>query len=106
MSPALTSFIRASRTPNEPLLDAERAHLAAVAPLTEEFRPSVGMIVLDRDGDAWEFGRTLWTCRTQPDGGRVVQVARLPHAALVREHGPIRPIGDRAEWRYRTIRGR
>ncbi len=92
------------------LIAAEREHYLAQEPV--EFsggsRPAPGSIVLDRDGDGWEFGRTRWTQLS----GNGAKYLRAPGLMPPREHGPYRLIGrsqtgGRAtEWTYRTIRPR
>lgn len=87
------------------LAAAEKAHLAAREPLASE-APKRGTIALDRDGDAWKWGNTRWTCLAPVDGERILRVARLPHSAFLSEYGPARVIGDSKSWFYATIRGR
>jgi len=88
------------------LVALERAHLAAQEPLGTEAEPKRATVVIDREGDAWRFGNTRWTCITPVDGTRTTSVARLGHKVLVDHYGPIRIIGHTPTWRYRTIRGR
>lgn len=52
----------------------------------------MGATVVDRDGDVWKRGRTMWTCQAPVDGGRVRRVGRLPWSALVRNYGPFQSI--------------
>ncbi|SJN43862.1 hypothetical protein FM104_12990 [Microbacterium esteraromaticum] len=92
------------------LIAAEREHYLAQEPVefSGDSRPAPGNIVLDRDGDGWEFGRTRWTQLS----GNDAKYLRAPGLMPPRKHGPYRLIGpshtgDRAtEWTYRTIRPR
>jgi hypothetical protein len=88
------------------LSGVERAHLNQQPLLTADDKPKMGTIVIDRDGDAWRWGRTRWSCLTPLDGIRVINVGRLPQSALISQYGPIRIIGDKNSWRYDTIRGK
>ncbi|PZE28373.1 hypothetical protein [Curtobacterium sp. MCLR17_042] len=84
----------------------ERLHLDAQSPIGLDVMPRRGMVVIDREGDAWRYGNSRWTCLTPIDGRHIRNVARLPHAPVVRTYGPLRLIGVRGEYFYRTIRGR
>lgn len=84
----------------------ERQHLDMQPPIGLDVRPRRGMLAVDREGDAWRYGNSRWTCLSPVDGRRILNVARLPHAPVVRAYGPLRPIGSRGEYPYRTIRGR
>lgn len=91
----------------------DRAALAA-APVLDVV-PRYGSVVIDRQGDAWDIGRTRATCRTQVDGVRILRVARLPVRSgqpfggmLAHDHGPFKLLreGANGPWLYETIRGR
>lgn len=92
------------------LIAAEREHYLAQDPVefSGDSRPAPGIIVLDRDGDGWEFGRTRWTQLS----GNSEKYLRAPGLMPPRKHRPYRVIGrsqagGRAtEWTYRTIRPR
>jgi hypothetical protein len=88
------------------LVALEKAHLGHQAPIGAGNRPRRAVVVIDKAGDAWRWGRTRWSCLSAVDGVRIVQAARLPHDELVSQYGPIRTIGEGAGWTYRTIRGR
>lgn len=92
------------------LIAAEREHFLAQEPVafSAASRPAPGTIVLDRDGDGWEFGRTRWT-QLSGNSSKHLRVPGLkPQQAL----GPYRiigrsyPGGRATEWTYRTIRPR
>lgn len=87
------------------LTSIERRHFDAVPPMGEEI-PHRGTLVRDKHGDAWRRLQSRWVCMSPIDGDRVTQVGRLNQSALIQMYGPIRVVGDRAGWRYRTIRGR
>ena len=87
------------------LAEAERDHLGSQTPVSPKLSPQRGSVVIDRDGDAWRRGTTMWICLTAVDGAHVRSVARLSHSELVRLYGPIRMIGADGIWRYLTIRG-
>lgn len=84
-------------------VEADRVTLLSSPFLVDQ--PAPASIVLDRFGDAWERGRTRWTCITPVDGARIVSVARMPWSALAGRYGPVRLIRQGAyAWVYDTIR--
>lgn len=98
------------RTIGWELIRAEEKHLAAQEPavFSAENRPKPGTIVVGKDGDAWEFGRSRWT----QISGNGRKYLRVPGLCPASEYGPYRIIGRRfpgskpSEWVYRTIRPR
>lgn len=90
------------------LSSAERKHFQAQQPVefSSTSRPRSGTIVVDKDGDAWEFGRTRWT----QISGNESKHLRVPGLQLPAEFAPYRiigrtkPGGDPTEWAFRTIR--
>lgn len=92
------------------LSSAERLHFNAQDPVdfSAEDRPQPGSIVLDRDGDGWEFGRTRWTQLSSNES----KPLRMPGWQPDTQFGPYKLIGRTirggkpTEWRYRTIRPR
>ncbi|PZF02827.1 hypothetical protein DEJ01_09890 [Curtobacterium sp. MCLR17_040] len=90
----------------EELGRVEREHLRERAPLAAGGRARSGDLGIDREGDAWRFGRRLWTCLTPVDTVRVLRVVRTTQHDLVNDYGPVKQIGSRNRWDYVTIRGR
>jgi len=94
------------------LLAAERVLLAAAPDL--DVVPAYQSIIIDRDGDAWQIGRTRMTCLTPVDGRRILRVARLPirigwkFGEYPAAYAPFKLLRDGAHgpWLYETIRGR
>lgn len=99
---------RPDRTITWELLAAEKAHYLAQDPVEYdvEHRPPMGIIVMDRDGDAWEFGRTRWTLLSNRSNKHL----RRPGFTPPSEYAPYREIGKRGRgarptiWCYRLFR--
>ncbi|WIE81424.1 hypothetical protein [Curtobacterium sp. MCSS17_016] len=88
------------------LSKAEREHLAAQPPTDEHTTYKMGTLAIDKDRDVWRNGRTRWSCTADVDGERIRNTARLPQFAMMRQYGPLKVIGDKNGWTYKTIRGR
>ena len=88
------------------LANREREHFDAQPPIDERTVYKMGTLVIDKDRDVWRNGRTRWSCTAEVDNERVHNVARLPQHAMMRQYGPLKVIGDKNGWTYKTIRGR
>lgn len=92
------------------LARAEKLHYLAQEPVefTATDRAPLGTILMDKDGDGWEYGRTRWT----QISGNDRKYLRVPGVMPPREHGPYREVGKRGRagaptsWRYRLVRPR
>lgn len=92
------------------VLTAERAHLLAQDPVTyaADRHPEPGTIVLDADGDGWEFRRSRWT-QISGNPRKPLRVAGITPRS---EYSPYRVVGRSrsrskpTEWAYRTVRPR
>jgi hypothetical protein len=88
------------------LAKAEEDHFDAQPAIDEGTTYKMGTLAIDKDRDVWRNGRTRWSCTADVDGERIRNVARLPKSAMLRAYGPLKVIGDKNGWTYKTIRGR
>ncbi len=84
----------------------EREHFDAQPVLDPDAKYKMGTLAIDKTRDVWRNGRTRWSCIAEVDGIRIRNVARLPQGTMMRQYGPLKVIGDKNGWAYKTIRGR
>lgn len=90
----------------EDLRRLEEADLASRPAVERQDELTRGTVVIDHLGHAWEIGPSRASRTTPVDGRRVRSVVRVVTGTLITEFGPIKVIGDRAGYIYRTIKGR